>query len=422
MSSTKRIGVFFAWASLTLTPALAVAQAPAPPPAATAPTPPPAPEPAPAAAPPAPPPPPPAGGLAAQNATPPLATEAMPATREEKLPPITVGAWLRVGARIQGTNPKNLDGERMETAYGELHAGGKIHKNVSLTLNLNAQGLSSGGPSAGIEDAIIGFDFADEVHLWIGQLLVPVDRANYGGPFFAINWNYPGILSVGNVLVITAPKEGPGSYGRDVGGSLWGDIEGGKFNYKLGVFQSGPLSQSPLFSGRLSMSIIGNETGYFGNGTYFGEKDMVTVGLGGQYQKNGSVGPPPVAPAMGAAPTDNYAEVNADILGELKYGGGGWITGDAAYYHFAGDFNAVKDAFYVTGAIATPKIGIGNIQPMVRYQFGSGDGPKVWAVDAFVSYLIMGPALKVMAGFQHTDLGNDTVGNAIQLGAQGIFF
>jgi hypothetical protein len=394
-------------AALILVPARASAQTPAPAaaPAAPPPSAPPA-APAPAVAPP-PAAPPPGGGLAAQNATPPLATESMPATREEKLPPISVGAWLRIGGRIQGTNPKNLDGEQMDTLYAELHAGGKIHKNVSLTLNLNASGLAG---TAGIEDAILGFDFADPIHLWIGQLLVPVDRANYGGPFFMIPWNYPGFLTVGAKTVVTAPKEGPS--GRNGGAVLWGDVEGGKFNYKLGVFQAGNLGQSPLFSGRLSLALLGNETGYFGNETYFGDKDIVSVAVGGQAQKNGGT--------AGGGPAD-YFEFNSDVLAELKYGGGGWVTGDISYYHF--EHSPIKDAFYLLGAIATPKIGIGNIQPMVRYQFGAPDGPpKAWAIDVFVSYLIMGPALRLMAGVQHTELGNDAVGNAIQLAAQGIFF
>ncbi len=363
------------------------------------------------------PPPPSTGGVApAQSATPPLATEAMPATREDKLPPISVGAWLRIGARVQGPNPKNLDGEQMDTVYGELHAGGKIHKNVSLTLNLNANGLAG---TAGIEDAIIGFDFADEIHLWVGQLLVPVDRANYGGPFFMIPWNYPGFLTVGGATVVTAPKEGPN--GRNAGAALWGDIAGGAFTYKLGAFQSGPTSASPLLSARLAVALIGSETGYFGNETYFGDKSIVSIAIGGQAQKNGSVGAAPAG--GGAAPAADYEEFNADALAEIKYGDGGWVTGDAAYYHFAGDFNTVKDAFYLLGAIATPKVGPGNIQPMIRYQYGAGDGnPKAWAVDAAVSYLVMGPALRVLLNYQHTDLGNDVVGNMVQLGAQAIFF
>jgi hypothetical protein len=403
-----------------------VAPAPATPPAAAPPpaTPPPPPPEAVAPPPPMPPPPPPpsTGVEPAQSATPPIASDAMPATRKEELPPIDVGAWVRVGGRVQGgTNPKDLDGVGMDTIYGELHAGGRIFKNVSLTLNLNANGLAK---SFGIEDAIIGFDFADEFHLWVGQLLVPIDRANYGGPFFMIPWNYPGFLTVGATTVVAAPAEGPS--GRNAGASVWGDVASNKFHYYLGAFQSGPLTASPLFSGRLNLDIVGEESGYFGNSTYFGDKDIVSLSVGGQYQQNGSVGAVPMNAAgvvTGPAPEADYGAVAADALVELKYGGSGWVTGEAAFYAFDGKYNAVKDSFFILGAIATPTIGVGNIQPMVRYQLGAGSGnPKAYAIDAFLSYLIKGPALRIMAGVQHTDLGNSVIGNAIQLGAQAIFF
>ena len=77
----------------------------------------------------------------------------------------------------------------------------------------------------------------------------------------------------------------------------------------------------------------------------------------------------------------------------------------------------------MTAAIATPKVGVGNIQPMVRYQQGTGDGPNAWSLDADVAYLIKGPALRAMVGVEHTDLGS-VLGeaNIVQLGAQAIFF
>ncbi len=98
------------------------------------------------------------------------------------LPPIDVCAWLRVSSIFQGQNPSKINDWHMDSAYGELHAGGKIHKKVGVTLNLNADTTVSGGTAA-IEDAIVSFDFVDEFHLWAGHLLVPVDRANASGPF-----------------------------------------------------------------------------------------------------------------------------------------------------------------------------------------------------------------------------------------------
>jgi hypothetical protein len=316
----------------------------------------------------------------------------------------------------------------MDTAYVELHAGGKIHKNVSVTLNLNGNGLAG---TAGIEDAIIGFDFADPIHLWIGQLLVPVDRANFSGPFFMIPWNYPGVFGPAGVAAI--PKEGP--TGRNIGGSIWGNDPDGKIKYAVGLFLppgGSPSTATPLLSARVSTALIGTEKGYFGNETFFGNQDIVSIGVGAQYQKNGSVG---TAPAMGVAPTDNYAEFNADALGEFKYGDGGWLSLDGAFYHFAGQYQAATDGFYVTAAIASPKVGVGNIQPMIRYQQGMGRTPaggsgalNEYTVDASLNYLIMGPALRAMVNFEHAGVKNETAAgtlmeaNMVQFGAQAIFF
>lgn len=405
-----------------LIPSQALAQAPAaaePPPApAAAPPPAPpvaaAPAPAPAETPlPAPPEVPPAPPL--------TASDAMPSTaKEEKLPPINVAAWLRMGARFQGgSDPKKLNDQQMDTIYAELHAGGKIHKNVSVTLNLNANKIAG---TAGIEDAIVGFDIADPFHVWVGQMLVPVDRANFAGPFFMVPWNYPGVFAVPGQGVDMIPHEGPS--GRNTGATVWGDLNGGTFKYAAGIFDNGEVKTSPLYSGRLNLDVIGKEPGYFGNSTYFGDQDVLSIAVGGQYQRHGSVGAVPAgAPAGTPAPSAKFGEFNVDALAEFRTGGGSWVTGEGAFYHFEGDYQAVKNGFFLLAAFATPKVGVGNIQPMLRYQHGTGDnGLKVSTVDAAVTYLIMGPALRVLANFQHTDLGGGIEGNALQLGAQAIFF
>jgi hypothetical protein len=400
-----------AGAALWAGPAFAQAPAEAPaavPPAEAAPTPPPPPP-----APPAP-------------EAKPTATEAMPATRPDVLPPIDVGAWLRAGSLFQsGTNPKKINDWKMDTALIELHAGGKIHKNVGVTLNLvsNMQslfnppggGMGEGGSYVAIEDAIIQFDFMDEFHLWAGHLLVPVDRSNASGPFFMIPWNYPGFFAG-----VAAPMEGP--FGRNNGAVIWGDISGGKISYFAGAFDNANINSSPLFSGRLRLALWDAEPGFWGNGSYFGDKDMLSINIGAQFQKHGS--------ATMAGDKD-WADINGDILVEKKLGGGAFVTGEGAYYHYNVNDGGISDTAYVLASYATPTVGVGNIQPMARFQWEKVKGPtslNPWNIDIGVGYLVKGPALRVIATYSHTDLtaafaaGTITSANSVQLGAQAIFF
>ena len=353
---------------------------------------------------------------------PPTAAEAMPATRPDALPPIDVGAWIRASGIFQGQNTSKINDWHMDSAYVEFHAGGKIHKNVSLTLNLNANMLAwnaAGVPSQGslvaLEDAIIAFDFIDEFHLWAGRLLVPVDRANASGPFFMIPWNYPGFFSAQGSLVVSAPVEGPS--GRNNGAVLWGDIAGGKFSYFAGVFDNGNIATSPLFSGKLRLALLDPEPGFWGNGSYFGDKDILSIDVGGQFLKHGST-------TMAGGDKD-YSEFNVDALLEKKLGGGSFVTGEAAYYLDGVNDGGVSQSLYVLAAYATPTVGVGNIQPMVRYQWAKIKGntdTNPWNLDAALSYLIKGPALRVVATYSYTKLPGDLTANGIQLSAQGIFF
>ena len=407
--------VLAAWASpaLAQTPPEGAPPAapPAPPPPEAMPTPPP-----PAAPPPA----------VATEAKPPTSADAMPASRPEVLPPIDVGAWTRVGGVFQGGDPSKLNDWHMDNAYIELHAGGKIHKKVGVTVNLNANMLGFGKPAStpvatagdaqaavgttvAVEDAIISFDFADEFHVWAGHLLVPVDRANASGPFFMIPWNYPGFFAG-----VSAPKEGPS--GRNNGTVIWGDISGGKLTYLAGVFDNGDIGTSPLFTGRLRLALLDPEPGFWGNASYFGDKDMLSIGVGGQFQKHGS---------SSATDDKDWSDLNADVLLEKKLPGGSFVTGEAAYYHYGVLDGGISDMFYVLAAFASPTIGVGNIQPMVRYQYEKvkgGTGTNPWNIDGGLSYLIKGPALRVIATYSHTKVSDALTANSVQLGAQAIFF
>jgi hypothetical protein len=273
------------------------------------------------------------------------------------------------------------------------------------------------GNFAAVEDAIISFDFMDQFHLWAGHLLVPVDRANASGPFFMIPWNYPGFFSAQGNLFVSAPKEGPS--GRNNGAVIWGDISGGMLTYLAGVFDNGSIATSPLLTGRLRLALWDPEPGFWGNASYFGDKDMLSFGVGAQFQNNGS------SNAVGAK---DYAEVNVDALFEKKLGGGSFFTAEGAYYHDNVNTGSIANSFYLLAAYATPTVGIGNIQPMVRFQWAGikdNTGTNPINVDAGVSYLIKGPALRVLGTYSYTKIPGatgDLTANSIQLGAQAIFF
>ncbi len=231
-----------------------------------------------------------------------------------------------------------------------------------------------------------------------------------------IPWNYPGIVSVGAVTQFYLPAEG--KFGRNNGAVVWGDVVENKLTYLAGAFDNGDVTTTPLYSGRVRLALWDTEPGFWGNASFFGDKNMLSIGVGGQYQK-----------VPGGT---NYEEFNADVLLEKKIPGGGWLTAEGAYYHYNVDTGFLSDSAYILAAFATGPIGVGNVQPMARFQYFKlkGDGqPKPMNFDAGISYLIKGPALRVLATYSYTKIppatamGDATItGNAIQLGAQAIFF
>jgi hypothetical protein len=369
---------------------------------------------------------------------PPVESPALAAPTPSSVPAIHVGARLRAAGRYYRVNG-GPNASAVDSTYGELRASGEIHEYVTLTLSVYATGANV---PVGIEDAIIGFDLADPVHLWVGQTLVPADRAGLGGPFSAIPWNfYQGVLTYGATTRVVAVPRG-NSIGRDGGGVLWGDLAEKKIHYALGVFlpsatlpgstppNAQPVAPTPLLSARLSVDILGKENGYVVKSSYSGAQDVVAIGVGGQFQKEGSLGVAstnmtgvPIGPGPAS---DDYAELNSDVLIEMRFGAGGFFTLDGAYYHYVGNNEPIQDEVSILGAIAMPKLGIGNLQPYGRWQWFSPRANsvdlKTFAVDAGLNYLVTGPALRIMLAYEHVDLGNHKLSDVGQLGAQAIFF
>jgi hypothetical protein len=336
---------------------------------------------------------------------------------------------VRVGFRLQDPDqPKSMSEVHLDpygydsTVEARFHGTAFEHFTWVANFNavLNAPTLAPPG-SVGMLDLIAEYKLVDEFQVWAGRLLVPSDRSNFSGPFFMSPWNYPGFYFPG------APPLGPKDFanGRDAGVTVWGNALDAKLKYYAGLYGLGgsvvgQQDQQPYYSARVSYSLQGSEPGYFGSSTYYGEKSVVTLGAGAQYQKNGSTNPDGTA--------RDTALFMADALAEEVVPGAGTFTFEAQYYKFNDGYNfgpvpAPSHAFYVLVSYLTPEpIGTGKLQPLLRLQ--QTIDPAWTIVDAGLAYVLKDYGARIVANYQHIDRGSSAtaganpVQNALQLGIQ----
>lgn len=324
---------------------------------------------------------------------------------------MTMNAWLRLGSRLQGFK----DSEKLDklTQDGELDLliNAEIIPMVGLTGNLvgligpTGDGGTMNG-SVNIMDLIARFDFDDAFHLWAGRMLVPSDRSNFSGPWFMSPWNYPGFFQT-----FAAPL-GPhqGFNGRNNGVTAWGQAGGGTFKYYAGMYNLFSNSQAPLLSGRLSVSLLNPEPGYYGNSTYYGEKDVLGIGIGVQTQKDGAAGG-----------EDDFIEFNADILFEKKFGDAGVLDLEGAFYKYEGDGEPIDYSYFVLASYLIPgNLGPGQVQPLVRLQQAKpvDEDADTWTVvDAQLGYVVSSFACRFALGYQFSEVAGQK-GNGLFLGIQ----
>jgi len=334
---------------------------------------------------------------------------------------------IGLGLRTSYTNTENgaangtSDSNDFAVENARLYLGGTFGKIFKATMNFNASGgtgsTNGSNDSLKLIDGIARFEFAPAFNLWLGRMLPPSDRANLYGPFYTVGWAFPGVAQ--NYPAATA--------GRDSGAMVWGDPMGGKLSYSFGVFnghnrQSGLSNQSHkiLYAGRLEANFLDPQTGYYRDGTYFGSKNLLSVGLAAFNQSSG-VGT--------AAAPGNLKIWSIDGIFETKTAGGFVPTIEGIYYKYrlgaldcgSGEVGAVGcaaaaapaaltgdnlggqvagDSYILTGALLIPgKIGYGQLQPFVRFQKYDRDVSQTTrkAAEFGLNYIISGPNAKVSA-------------------------
>lgn len=322
------------------------------------------------------------------------------------IPNIDYGSRMRVGGRLQRPLALGAASGFSSTIDADLYFSGQIHRMLKWQFSATLSYAGTiGTPSTvnlSVLDVIARFEPLPELNIFLGRMIVVNDRFGPSGPWGMDEWFYPGILPGAPPAV---PKTGP--VGRDVGVNVWGALFDGHAKYYLGAYQLQDPALRPLYTGRLQISLLSPEPSFYQRTTYYGDKDLLSFGVGGQYQRAGSVQALPPG-MMGIPLTDNLTEVNADLVVDKNLGDAGTLSLQAAGYLFGGDYRPYKSLYLGSIAYLFPTvIGIGKLRPSVRYQQIQSAVPgtqQSQVLDVQLSYVIMNWFARVHVGYRRASL------------------
>jgi len=325
--------------------------------------------------------------------------------------------FARLNSVIQGEDRERLNDYRFESLLVVPGFKGQVKPWFSYVFNAVAYAETFENAQVRILDATAQFKVAAPLQIWAGRLVVPFDRFNLSGPFRNLIWAFPGVYE-------GRPRIGGENspFGRDSGVALWGSIADGLFKYYGMVHQLEHVERSPRFSGRLSLSLLEREPSYFVSSSYLGERDVIALGAGAQFQSDGRLRPNVDATLPPDVLGDLWS-VTADLFVEKRLGEAGTATLEGAYYRYD-EQRALNSGYYGVLAYLLPwELGVGRAQLGVRGQraLASDEVPvqkDLSGLDVSASYLMNGFNLRVAADYSRQWLGDGRVENAISLGLQ----
>ena len=334
--------------------------------------------------------------------------------------------WISIGGGTRGSfssvedaapsgndwdNDFNLDSAR-------VYLNGQITEIIKFELNTECTFCGNSDlEDYAVLDAIAKFDINPAFNIWAGRLLVPADRAEMSGPYYANTYDFNKTPFFPADYSVEFGDGGAGVYGRDHGVTFWGGLgEEARFTYAAGAFngyQSGSnQDDNLLFGARLSYNFweVEKNPGYYTSSTYFGNGgDILTFALAAQYQSDGA--------GTEMNPAD-FTGVSADVLMEKVLGGGGVVTMEGQFKTFDTDLDNAAledascfclfsgDAYTGTALYMFPSvIGIGKFQPYVRYTKNEPDeSDDRDEIEAGVNYIISGHNARISAFYQYGDI------------------
>jgi hypothetical protein len=287
---------------------------------------------------------------------------------------IFVATGLRVSAGAGGlvsTAPTNFD---LALDGAIVSFGGQFGKTLKITLN---GGRAPTGVFT-ILDAFGAWEPTDWFKIWVGRFLMPTDRASLTGPFFALPWDAPMVSAFPSSVA-----------GRGDGIAIWGYIPPLRLKYMGGVFRRPdvmPQRETDLMGAiRLQWSVFGEEPNYYANGSWFGRKNVLTLGAGLR------LAPQTIGPKD--APTGDLWGWTVDAFFEHNLGSIGVLTLEAALFRYY--VTAVEPGtpygtatYEQVGFLPNVLVGSGKLQFVFRHQhLQSKRGDRL---DGSVHYLLQG--------------------------------
>jgi hypothetical protein len=287
-------------------------------------------------------------------------------------PPITIGAGIRTDFEYTDpTGGKKTDDFNLDSI--RLYINGHVMDHVSFMFNTEYEGSPPNGNNAvQVLDAVAQLSWGDEINIWAGRFLPPSDRANLYGPYYANQW----------AVYRDGVQDGFPStaVGRDNGVMYWGQF--GIVKVAVGAFDvpSTVGTSNVVSSARVMVDLWDKEAGYYLNGTYYGDKDLLAIGVDGQS-------------------SDGNKAYSADFLLEKKLPNFGVVDVEseyAKYDHFGGYAGDTSNGYYVLGSYMFPQVvGVGRFQPLVKYAhanytFDTGPSPTDTqkTVDVELNYIM----------------------------------
>ncbi len=259
-------------------------------------------------------------------------------------------------------------------------------------------------------DAYLLANLHDSAQLRVGLIKDPLVRAHNVGCFFALT------LDRSDFVYTALPRRS-----RDYGAMLWGNLLDQRLQYKVaattGLKDDAP-SDDMRYTIRGHYSLLDPEPAPLYFGTYFGDKRVLTIGGGYQYEREAVYGNQELNNLA-----NDYSAWTVDIFGELPTASGTY-TMEAAYLDTSFDDNyqggypdpasmgidGEKNGYYAQAGYLLPNnVGPGQLQFFGRYEtwnFASLDGVLDQDVDRInigANYYLRGQDLRLTLEWSETD-------------------